>query len=87
MIRTDKYNQALQVLNGIMIRARFLAYEGNAQEVADLLDAAEILPQYMAQPEDATELFRLTLQAISQEHTSCAHLIREFDKDYVVVQK
>jgi hypothetical protein len=80
MIRREKFDQALRALNSILIRARFLAGSGNTAEVADLLDAAEILPKYIAQPEDATELFRSALQSISSEHISCSHIIEEFDR-------
>ena len=81
MIREDKYQNALRSLNTILTRARWLANEGNASKVAQLLDAAEILPKYIAQPEDATDAFRATVEDISQQFDACSHVIGQFDQD------
>ena len=81
MIHQDKYQNALHSLNSILTRARWMAREANARELAELLDAAEILPKYIAQPEDATEDFRATVEGISQQFDSCSHLIGQFNQD------
>lgn len=80
MIQEDKYQSALHSLNSILTRARWMAREANAPELAELLDAAEILPKYIAQPEDATEDFRAAVQDISQQFDSCSHLIGQFNQ-------
>ena len=81
MIQQEKYQNALRSLNAILTRARWMAHEANAPELAHLLDAAEILPKYLAQPEDATEEFRATVEEISQQFEDCAHMIKEFNQN------
>jgi len=79
MIQADKYQSALQSLNTILTRARWMAYEAEHPELAELLDAAEILPTYIAQPEDATDAFRASLESISEQFDCCSHVIHDFD--------
>ncbi len=81
MIQQEKYQNALRSLNAILTRARWMAHEANAPELAHLLDAAEILPKYLAQPEDATEEFRATVKEISQQFEDCSHMIKEFNQN------
>ena len=81
MIQQEKYQNALRSLNTILTRARWMAHEANAPELAHLLDAAEILPKYLAQPEDATEEFRATVEDISKQFEDCSHLIEEFNQN------
>jgi hypothetical protein len=83
MIEQHKYQNALRSLNSILTRARWMAHESNATELAELLDATEILPKYIAQPEDATDEFRATIEDISQRFENCAHIIGEFTQDCV----
>jgi hypothetical protein len=79
MIQPDKYQNALRSLNTILTRARWMAYEADAPELAELLDAAEILPKYIAQSEDATDVYRAAVESISQQFKLCSHAIHEFD--------
>jgi hypothetical protein len=58
-----------------------MAQEAQATKLAELLDAAEILPKYIAQPEDATDAFRATVEDISQQFQSCSHVIDQFNED------
>ena len=81
MIQQEKYQNALRSLNAILTRARWMAHEANARELAHLLDTAEILPKYLAQPEDATEEFRATVEEISQQFEDCSHMIEEFNQN------
>ena len=81
MIQIDKYQQALLSLNSVLTRARWMASEVGATELAKLLDSAEILPKYIAQPEDATEDFRAAVEDISNKFTSCSHIIDQFNQD------
>lgn len=82
MIEQEKYQNALRSLHAILTRARWMAHEAHAPELAHLLDAAEILPKYLAQPEDATEEFRATVEEISQQFEDCSHMIKEFNQHY-----
>jgi hypothetical protein len=81
MIRDDRMQHALRSLSSILTRARWMAHESKAFDLAELLDAAEILPKYIAQEGDATEDFRLTVEAISQQFENCSHLADEFNQD------
>lgn len=80
MIEQKKYQNALHSLHAILTRARWMAHEAHAPELARLLDAAEILPKYLAQPADATAEFRATVEEISQQFAECSHLIKEFNQ-------
>ena len=81
MIQQEKYQNAMQALQSILVRARWMAHESKAVELAELLDAAEILPTYIAQPEDATEEFQASVEDISSRFPGCAHIGGEFKRD------
>jgi hypothetical protein len=83
MIHQDKYEPALRALNSILTRARWMAEESSNRRLADLLDIAEILPMYVALPEDATEEFRTLVADISERFEECSHIIDEFDQSRV----
>jgi len=59
-------------LNFVLTRARWLAHAGQNEELAALLDAAEIemLPRYLAEPNDATEAFRTSVVVIASHRDS-----------------
>jgi hypothetical protein len=62
MIRPDKLSSALYTLQGVLIRARTLAYgSGTPQQLASLLDDAEYLPRLIARESDETDRFRRVL--------------------------
>lgn len=86
MIQQDKYEPALRALNSILTRARWMAEESNNRRLADLLDMAEILPDYLARPADATEDFRVVVEDISKQFADCSHIIDEFNQDHVSAQ-
>lgn len=81
MIQLDKYQQSLRALNVILTRARWMAHEGGQEELAALLDAAEILPKYIAQPNDATDDYRMTIEAIAEQFPECSQLREDFERD------
>jgi hypothetical protein len=81
MIQQEKYQQALLSLNSVLTRARWMASEVGASDLAKLLDAAEILPKYIAQSDDATEDFRSTVEDISNHFSGCSHIIGQFDQE------
>ena len=75
-MQQEKYHNALHALHTMLTRARCMAHAAHALELAHWLDAAEILPKYLAQPEDATEEFRATVEEISQQCEDCAPMIK-----------
>lgn len=84
MIQKEKVQQALHALNFILIRARKIAYDTNQTQMANLLDHAEILPLYIAEPDDRTESYRLVLDAIADQFPECKPILPIFDnEDYL----
>ena len=82
MIRSEKYTKALSALQQVIIRARFLASkEDQMAKVAGLLDAAEELPQMIADDADRTEEFAAALQAISERYPYCRNIFTEFSRE------
>ncbi len=80
MIRTDKLNNALYALQGVLIRARSLAYEGAPHEkLATILDAAEYLPFLIASKIDETDTFRACIANVATEF-SCGYVLSRFDE-------
>lgn len=79
MIQPEKYERALEAIHSIMIRARFMAYESGAKDIADLLDAAELLPEYVAAEGDMTHEFREMLAGVAQTDRGCTHVLERFD--------
>ncbi|WP_342376336.1 hypothetical protein NVS55_34325 [Myxococcus stipitatus] len=58
MIVDARQRSALKALNGVLVMARSMAYEGKSDELAVVLDTAEYLPLLMLDPVDRTEEFR-----------------------------
>ena len=82
MIHHGKYQNALCALQSILVRARWMAHEAKAEQLAQLLDAAEVLPKYIAEPDDMTDTYRATVEEIAQAHNWAAPLER-FDEECI----
>ncbi len=80
MIDGSKWNHALRALHRICVRGRWLAGERNFDAVYRLMDDAEILPKYLAEPTNRTREFRSALEGISADIPGCASIIVEFDE-------
>jgi hypothetical protein len=82
MIRAEKYPQALAALQQVIVRARFMAVQAeHSAKVVDLLDAAEYLPQLIAEAEDRTETFAAALKELSERFPYCGHIFTEFSRE------
>lgn len=80
MIKPEKLSNALYALQAVLIKARSMAYSGApGQQIADLLDAAEMLPRLIANETDETENFRRYLVQIGEKH-KCAFVVQHFDE-------
>jgi hypothetical protein len=80
MIRPSKLPNALYALQGVLVRAREMAYKGTSgEELADLLDTAEMLPRFIASEADETDKFRQYLEEIARKH-KCAFVVQHFDE-------
>ncbi|MGH9842734.1 MAG: hypothetical protein ACREEM_28655 [Blastocatellia bacterium] len=79
MIRSEQYVKALSALQQVIIRARFLASkEDQRTKAVGLLDAAEELPQMIADDADRTEEFAASLLAIAERYPYCRNIFTEF---------
>ena len=85
MIQEEKHQNALRALNQILVRARWMAYESDSLELARMLDAAEILPIYIAESQDNTDLFQAALESMAQKFSCCAYIAEEFKKEQATV--
>jgi hypothetical protein len=79
MIQPEKHNKALWAVQQVIVRARFLASKENQMaKVIGLLDAAEELPQLIADREECTDAFASALQAIAERYPYCRNIYTEF---------
>jgi hypothetical protein len=69
---------ALYAFQGLLIRARSLAYEIKSQELIALLDYAEYLPSLIARRSDETPHFRNMLEGLTEKH-DCKNVLQRFD--------
>jgi hypothetical protein len=80
MIPPNQLPGALHALQGVLIKARQMAYRGApSMEIADILDSAEYLPRLIASEANETDQFRRCLAAIAEKH-KCAFLLQRFDE-------
>ena len=81
MIQSDKYENSLYALQGILIKARDLAYQSDDGEMlAKLLDYAEYLPRLIASKEDNTNIFEDMIQEIA-ENFDIAFVADRYNKE------
>jgi len=68
MVENEKIAPALRALQGVLIRARSMAYENVDHElIAQILDSAEELPELIACAENKTTEFAESIEEISEE--------------------
>lgn len=80
MLADEKATTGLHALNAVIVHLRQLAFEGEAHErLAELADAAEILPMLIAREEDLTRTFRLALVGIAEQFPGAEFAFRRFD--------
>ncbi len=79
MIKPEKLPNALHALQSVIVKARSLAYNGApAPQIADILDAAEMLPRLIGSETDETDKFRRYLVEIGERH-KCGFVVQYFD--------
>jgi hypothetical protein len=58
MINVKKFENAMYAMQGLLVKARDMAYKNEDNEkLARLLDYLEYLPKLVATPEDKTDVF------------------------------
>ena len=67
MVRADFYNRAMYGLHLILVEGRLMASRQENTGLFRILDALEILPKYLVEPEDRTDVFRLTVEELARE--------------------
>jgi len=78
VIRPEKLENALYALQGLLVRARLVAYESNSRELVALLDCAEYLPSLIARSSDETIHFRSSLESVAEQY-NCKNILQRFD--------
>jgi hypothetical protein len=79
MVSPDKQTQALRALQIILVRARAMAYEQKADDLAKLLDWAEIFPFLIGCDRDETATVRSYLEAVVKQFPGCVYALAAFD--------
>jgi hypothetical protein len=83
MINANKQEHALRALHEILVVARSRANQSGDKRLFDLLDAAEILPKYIAEAADRTLLFRQAIKDLGALCPESAYIIDDFDSEFV----
>ncbi len=82
MIRQDKIANALRALNTILVWARKMAYEkANHDDIAEVLDVAELLPMLFLRDEDMTDQFRGLIAEFAPKYNGFAWALQRFDAE------
>jgi hypothetical protein len=69
MIRPDKLKGAMNALNKILVRARYMACGKEPHErIAEVLDAAELLPMLVISEKDETGVFGGMLEDLARSY-------------------
>jgi hypothetical protein len=75
MIDQSKLPSALAALQAVLIKARDMAYEKvNHEDIAEILDYAEILPAMIASDENKTDAYISTIEEISKRF-NCGYIV------------
>jgi hypothetical protein len=82
MIKEEKYKHAIYALHQIFVRGRFMAYtEMPYQDIAQLLDYAEIMPEFIACETDETEKFLGYLKSIVETFPNLRYILDTFNSE------
>ena len=82
MIREEKYKQALWALHQIFVQGRFMAFRKESyDDIANLLDYAEIMPKYIASEDDETERFLRSLESLAKTFPKLQVILDEFNAE------
>ena len=76
MMTTEQIRCALSVIQSLIVHARFQAFEAGADQVADLLDDVELLPQFVAENRAAD--FDDMIRGIVEKHPECRYVLEQY---------
>jgi hypothetical protein len=80
MIHAEQQPQALRALQRLIVHAKAQAYGVGQDQLADLLNDIELLPEFLADESDRTGEFIEMLHSIARVQPSCQYIIEEFDR-------
>jgi hypothetical protein len=81
MVPPEKLKNALNALNGVLVQARMMAFEGAPhKELAKVLDVAEYLPMLLIEKDDVTAQFRAQLEGLVQMNEAFGFALQRFDE-------
>lgn len=70
---------ALRAIHRLLVEARAMARRhADYRELADLLDATEVLPQSLLRPAEFDDLFRATLADLAEKYPAVQGIHEEF---------
>jgi len=65
---------------GLLAVAKAKAYDAGDDELAELLNDIELLPEFVADDWDRTDEFIETLQGLAHVHPTCRYIVAEFEQ-------
>ena len=82
MIQNKKLRDALLALNAVLVRTRYLAYKRvPIEQIAQILDVAELLPMLILREEDMTQAFREHIVGLAQRDPGFKLALQKFDAE------
>jgi hypothetical protein len=80
MIHAEQHPQALRALQRLIVHAKAQAYGAGQDQLAELLNDIELLPEFLADESDRTGEFIEMLHGIAQVQPSCQYIVEEFER-------
>lgn len=71
---------AFKALHRLIVYARVRAYDGDADGAANMLDAFELFPEFLADDIDRTDEIVSTLQGMARAFPECGGIAEEFER-------
>lgn len=79
MIAEEKYKNAVYAIHLILVRAWLTAFRREPYEdIAAILDYAEILPGYLISDKDETNAFLSSLEGLAEQDAFCGGILTRF---------
>lgn len=79
MIQQKHQLRALRAIHDILVVARNRANKAGDKALFNLLDAAEILPKYLAEPQDRTGEFRQAIEDLVMLCPETTYVLANYD--------
>jgi hypothetical protein len=80
MIHAEQHPQALRALQRLIVHAKAQACGAGQDQLAELLNDIELLPEFLADESDRTGEFIEMLHSINRVHPSCQYIVEEFER-------